>query len=102
MFEQLKHIAAVAGLPHVDVRILPLSGEHVVGAESFNYLRFRQIYAVPRDDLIAVEHVTGTQYIETETDVHQYYVIFEALLSQARPAAESREFITRIAHDRWA
>jgi transcriptional regulator with XRE-family HTH domain len=101
MHAQLKHVAAISELPHIAVRIMPLSGEHVVGGGPFNYLRFPRIHAVPRDDVVVLEHLTGMQRIEGESDTHKYNVVFGSLLESALPERESRELIDAVADDAW-
>lgn len=101
MHEQLRHMAALSELPHIHLRILPLDGQHIVGAGPFNYLRFRRIHAVPRDDVVAVEYLTGTLYLEDETDTYQYRLVFGALLEHALDKHDSRSLLTTAA-DRWA
>jgi transcriptional regulator with XRE-family HTH domain len=102
MYEQLKHVAAVSELPHIEVRIVPLSAEHLVGGGPFNYLKFRQIHAVPRDDVVVLEHLTGMQHIEGESDTHKYNVVFGSLLESALPQRESRELIKAVADAVWS
>jgi hypothetical protein len=34
-----------------------------MGGGPFNYLKFPRIHAVPRDDIVSLEHLTGMQYI---------------------------------------
>jgi transcriptional regulator with XRE-family HTH domain len=101
MREQLQHIADLSELPHIDLRILPLDGEHTSGPGPFNYLRFRRVHAVPRVDIVAVEHLTGTQYVEDETDTYQYSVVFDSLLARALGGVESRELLLA-AVGRWS
>jgi transcriptional regulator with XRE-family HTH domain len=101
MHEQLRHLAAVSNLKHVEIRILPLRTEHLVGSGPFNYLRFRQIHAIPRDDIVALEHATGTQYIENEDDIHEYSVVFNTLLGSSFSASGSLELIEEVADGAW-
>ena len=101
MREQLQHMATLSELPHIDIRILPLDVEHVAGSGPFNYLRFRRIHAISRADVVAVEHLTGTQYLEDETDTHQYSVVFESLLEHALDEQASRELLG-VAVNRWS
>lgn len=101
MHEQLKRLVALSELPHIEVRILPLDTEHLVGTGSFNYLRFRQIHAVPLNDFVAFEHLTGMDEVEAESDVHQYKVVFESLMDNALRSDESRALITAVANEVW-
>lgn len=102
MYEQLRRLVAFSELPHIEVRILPLNGEHLVGTGSFNYLRFRQIHAVPLNDFVAYEHLMGMDGVEDESDVHQYKLIFESLMNNALRSDETRARITAIANEAWA
>lgn len=93
MREQLRHMAALSELPHIDLRILTLDSKHIGGAGPFNYLRFRRVHAVPRADVVAVEHLTGTHYLEDEIDIHQYNVVFESMLEHALEEQPSRDLL---------
>jgi transcriptional regulator with XRE-family HTH domain len=101
MHEQLKHLAVLSELPHVEVRILRLDGEHLVGTGAFNYLRFRQIHDVPLDDLVAFEHLTGMEDVEAVNEVHQYNLVFESLMDSAVRPEESRAIIAALADEIW-
>lgn len=102
MREQLNRLVTLSESPHIEVRILPLNGEHLVGTGSFNYLRFRQLHAVPLDDFVAFEHLTGMDEVEDESDVHQYKAVFESLTSNALCSDETRARITAVANETWA
>lgn len=97
MAEQLARMLAASELPGVDVRILPLDGEHVIGTGAFNYFRFRQIHDVPLHDLVTLDHLTGTSYADSEYETHQYAVAFESLRHDALDPGESRTLISRAA-----
>ena len=102
MHRQLMHLAAVSELPHVKIRVLPLSAEHLVATGAFNYLRFRQIHDIPLDDIVTVEKLTEMEYVETEEDSNQYRVAFGSLLSSAHSIEETRELLTGAASRLWA
>lgn len=101
MHRQLMHLATVSELPHVEIRVLPLSAEHLVATGAFNYLRFRPIHDIPFDDMVAVEKLTEMEYVETEEDSNQYRVAFESLLSSALSTGETRELLTTAAIRLW-
>ena len=101
MHEQLRRLIALSELPHIEVRILPLNGEHLVGTGSFNYLRFRQIHTVSLNDFVAFEHLMGMDEVEDESDVHQYKVVFESLMNNALRSDEARARITAVANEVW-
>ena len=102
MHRQLMHLATASELPHVEIRVLPLSAEHLVATGAFNYLRFRPIHDIPFDDMVAVEKLTEMEYVETEEDSNQYRVAFESLLSSALSTGETRELLTTAASRLWA
>ena len=102
MHRQLMHMAAVSELPHVEIRVLLLSAEHLVTTGAFDYLRFRQIHDIPLDDMVAVEKLTEQEYVETEEDSNQYRVAFGSLLSSALSAEETRKMLTSVASRLWA
>jgi transcriptional regulator with XRE-family HTH domain len=102
MHRQLMHLVAVSELPNVDIRVLPLSGNHLVVTGAFNYLRFHQIHDVPLNDMVALEKLTETEYVEAEEDSHQYLVAFESLMSNALSTEETRALIVSTASRLWA
>lgn len=102
MYEQLKHLSALSELPHIEVRILPLEGAHLLGTGAFNYLGFRQIHDVPLNDFVVFEHLTGMDEVEDENDVHQYRLVFETLMNDSLGSEESRALITVVANEAWA
>jgi hypothetical protein len=101
MREQLEHLTALSELPDIDIRILPLGGEHLVGTGSFNYLRFRQIHRVSLNDYVVYEHLTGMDEAEDESDINQYKVVFESLMKSALRAGEARALITAVINRMW-
>lgn len=101
MREQLDRLITLSELPYIEVRILPLNGEHLVGTGSFNYLRFRQIHAVLLNDVVAFEHLTGMDEVEDESDVHQYKAVFESLISNALRPDETRARIATVVNEEW-
>jgi transcriptional regulator with XRE-family HTH domain len=101
MREQLEHLTALSELPDIDIRILPLDGEHLVGTGSFNYLRFRQIHRVPLNDYVVFEHLTGMDEVEDEGEINQYKVVFESLMNSALRADEARALITGVTNGMW-
>lgn len=101
MREQLEHLTELSELPNIDIRILPLDGEHLVGTGSFNYLRFRQIHSVSLNDYVVFEHLTGMDEAEDENDVNQYKVVFESLMNSALRADGARALINSVINRMW-
>ena len=101
MHEQLERLVALSELAHIEVRILPLDSEHLVGTGSFNYLRLGPIHGVRQNDFVAFDHLTGMDDVEDEGDVHQYKVVFESLMNNALGPNETRTLITAVADEVW-
>lgn len=91
MVEQLKKIMREADLPNISVRVLPLeTGEHSAIIGSFEVLEF----ADDADrEYVNVESLTGTGYLEGESDVKRYRQAFEDVIRKALDPAESSQFI---------
>jgi transcriptional regulator with XRE-family HTH domain len=102
MRRQLLRVAEVSEMPNVDVRVLPLNGEHPIGTGAFSYMQFPQVHDVPLRDIVSVEHLTGSYYLEDEEQTFRYRVTFEALLEKSLDPTQSRDLLRRTAHDMWA
>ena len=85
----------------IEVRVLPLDGEHMV-AGGFSHMQFPQVHDVPLRDLVYLEHLTGSYYLEDEEQTYRYRVTFEALLEKSLDPAQSSELINKTARDTWA
>jgi Domain of unknown function (DUF5753)/Helix-turn-helix domain len=101
MHEQLGHLLAISELPNVELRILPLDGEHMVATGPFNYLKFRQLHEVPLGDIVMYENLTGMDDVDAEDDVHQYKIVFQSLTASALDPDRSRALITSVATKLW-
>ena len=102
MRTQLERLAEVSGLPNVEIRILPLNGEHLLATGSFNYLEFRQLHHVPLNDIVWFDHLTGMENVEGESEVNQYKVVLDSLTESALDPENSRALIIAIASEVWA
>ncbi len=102
MDRQLGHLVAVSGLPNIELRVLPLSGDYLVVPGSFNYLQFPQIHDVPLSDMVVVETLTGMEYVEGEEEIHQYMLAFESLIGGALSAEETRALIGSVTEEKRA
>ncbi len=101
MRRQLEHLIDASQLPNMDLRILPLDGDHPIGSGAFNYMAFPQIHDVPLHDIVTFEHLTGTDQVEAEEGTHKYYVAFETLRDSALEPDETRSKLARVARERW-
>ncbi|WP_275936253.1 helix-turn-helix domain-containing protein [Sinosporangium album] len=91
MKPQLDHLLEMADRPNVTVQVLPFSaGAHPATNGAFEILEFPE----PADpDVVFVENLTGSLYIERETDIYQYSMIFDHLRAKAMDPDESRRLI---------
>jgi transcriptional regulator with XRE-family HTH domain len=101
MHEQILHLAEISEHPNIELRILTLTGSQVVGTGAFDYFKFPRIHGVPRPDTVAVEHLQGTTFIESEEDVNIYRVVFGALREKSLSPQASRDALTRVARETW-
>jgi len=102
MRRQLLRVTEVSEMPNVDVQVLPLGGDHPTTTGAFSYMQFPQVHDVPLRDIVSVEHLTGSYYLEDEEQTFRYRVTFEALRERSLDVSESRDLISRAAGDLWA
>jgi transcriptional regulator with XRE-family HTH domain len=102
MYVQLLHMAEMAELPNVELRILPLQRESSAIASSFVIFAFRTP-GEPNSlgDVVSTESMTSELYVEGETDTYLYRVFFEVLAQSALPPDESQRLITQTAERVW-
>jgi transcriptional regulator with XRE-family HTH domain len=101
MHEQMLQLAEQSELPTVQVRVLPLSNDHPVTTGAFSYMQFTQVHDVPLHDLVTVEHITATYYLEDEEQTFRYQVAFERLIEDSLGPAESKDAILAAARETW-
>jgi transcriptional regulator with XRE-family HTH domain len=94
---QLDHIAEMAGLPHVNVQVLPFgAGVHPAMDGSFEILGFPE----PGDpDVVYLENQAGSLYLEEQPEIDRYARMFSHLIAKALDPEESRRMIAQIATD---
>jgi transcriptional regulator with XRE-family HTH domain len=101
MREQITHLAEMSENPNIELRILPLGGSQASGTSAFVYFRFLPIHGVSAPDAVALEHLQGTTFIESEQDVHAYQVVFSALREASLSPQASRDALARAAREAW-
>lgn len=102
MREQLLHLEEASALPNVDLRVLPLDGEHPIGTGAFSYLHFDPVHEVPLGNMVEVEHLTGAYYLDDEDQTFRYRETFDSLRTVAADQDLSRRMISDTARSRWA
>jgi transcriptional regulator with XRE-family HTH domain len=97
MREQLNHLAHIARLPNVELRVLPLSGRHVISAGPLISLRVPDF-----GDIVYIEHfLDGLLYIEDATLIYHFQLVFEQLRNAALSPEESVQLISATAEELW-
>ena len=101
MRDQLIYLAEMSEQPNIDLRILTLSGNQVIGTGTFVYFRFPRVHGVSLPDTVALEHLHGTTFIDSELDVNTYQVFFDALRDNSLSERESRDKLGKTAREIW-
>jgi transcriptional regulator with XRE-family HTH domain len=98
MRAQLDHLADVAALPNVVIRVLPFGiGAHpALSSGAFNVLEFSD----PEDPhLVYTTQLTSGIYLETLREVGTYRLAYEQLRAAALGPEDSAEFIGQLASE---
>jgi transcriptional regulator with XRE-family HTH domain len=91
MRAQLRHLAELSGLPNVEVQVLPdTAGAHAAVHGEFQILGFPELIAT---DVVYLEHLTSSIYVEREAEVFRYSLAFDQLRALALSADDSRALI---------
>jgi hypothetical protein len=102
MRQQLEHLVQTSELPNVEVRVHRLDDDTPFTAGAFSYMQFPHVHDVPAPDLVSVEYLEGTYYLEDEEQTYQYRVAFEYLIDRSLDPAQSRSLITAAAREAWS
>lgn len=105
MYRQLQHLAKMADLPNVDLRILPLASAAMPISDSFAVFSFGTSQ-LPEGtsmlhDVVWVESVKSQIFVEGETDIYNFSLVFKSLQEGALPPADSKSFILDTAERMW-
>lgn len=101
MRDQLAYLADISEQPNIDIRILPLNGDQVIGTGAFVYFKFPSIHGVSLPDTVAFEHLNGTTFVNAEEDVNTYWVVFNALHASSLDPQATRDMLTAVKRERW-
>lgn len=103
MTAQLTHLVEASELPNVELRILPLDGEETpLATGAFSYMQFAQVHDVPLSDIVSVEQLEGSYYLEEEEQTFRYRAAFEYLTRHSLDPAQSRSLITATTQEAWS
>jgi transcriptional regulator with XRE-family HTH domain len=103
MRDQLAQLVRVSRLPNVTIRVLAFSGVHpVVNPGGFAILEFTALHQTPISDVVYVERLLSSGFVDDDNEAHQYRLAFERLSESALSPGESSELIARTAAERWS
>lgn len=98
MREQLLHLVETSELPNVEVRILPLHGQHVTSTGPLMSLQIPDF-----GDVVYLENfLNGRLYIDDAAVIYQHALVFEQLSDAALDLDASRRLIIKTADELWA
>lgn len=103
MRRQLARLVQVSRLPNVTVRVLAFAGAHpVVNPGAFAILEFAPLHNTAISDVIYIERLMTSEFVEEENEAHEYRLAFERLAAEALDPEQSRQLITETAAKRWS
>jgi transcriptional regulator with XRE-family HTH domain len=102
MHEQLQHLVHVADRPNVQLRVLPMSTESSLRTASFVILSFGGSGPGALDDVVSTEGVESEIYYQGEEYTYHHGLVFQALVEESLPPAESRKLILETGERVWA
>ncbi|MFI0239222.1 helix-turn-helix domain-containing protein [Streptomyces sp. NPDC016845] len=92
---QVAHLAEAAQVEHVRIQVLPFSaGGHIGLTGPFVVFSFPNTSDL---DVVVLDHLTSSLYLERKEDLTAYTDAFDALLLRAMSPEDSLEFIAQIA-----
>ncbi len=101
MSEQLGKLAEISQRANVTLQILPLASFHPISTGAFALFRFNQIHGVIAPDVVYLENMTDSLYIEDEIETYYYQRAFDHISQNSLGPDQSRELILQIRHDVW-
>jgi transcriptional regulator with XRE-family HTH domain len=102
MSAQLRHLAEMAQLPNVDLRILPLQSETSLRSDGFVVFGFGPQHETSKlGDVVSTEVAENSLYIEGETDTYIFRLFFSAFARASLAPNDSRELILETARRLW-
>lgn len=100
MYAQADQLLELSERDNITLRILPLKGRHPIGTGAFVLFHFDETYAVTGPDVVYLEHLTGSRYVEDEDEAYRYRRSFDRLLEVAATEEASQQ-ILKAARDGW-
>lgn len=102
MAGQLRHLAEMARLPNVDLRILRLERDMSLMADSFVVFGFSPEHETSKlGDVVSTEGAEDNFYIEGETDTYIFRLFYGAFADASLSPEDSRELVLETAQRLW-
>jgi transcriptional regulator with XRE-family HTH domain len=102
MQRQLRHLAEMAQLPNVDLRVLSLGGEASLMADSFVLCGFSPEHETSKlGDVAMTEGIESIFYVEGETDTYIFRRFFQAFVDASLSPGDSQALLREIAERHW-
>ncbi len=103
MHDQLMHLMDISARPNVTICVLAFTGVHpVVNPGGFAILMFDPVHETQITDAVYVERLLSSDFVENDTEAHEYRRAFDQLAEAALGPEESLALIERTAAERWS
>jgi hypothetical protein len=105
MRAQLEHLADMADLPNVDLRVMPLNRATALMASSFVIMSFgssSSAEAASLGDVVSTESLSTELHVEGEADTYLYRLFFGKLAEASLSPADSRQLILATIERTWS
>lgn len=100
MRRQLERLVELAGLPNVELRILPLGADHSAALHAFTLLEFAPSFEVTFPSVVHSES-HPMSLVQDETVTHEHHRVFDWLTQRSLTPAESVDVVQRTAGREW-
>ncbi len=101
MRAQLKNLLEISQLANVVLRILRLAGNHPISTGAFTLFHFPQTYGVRISDVVCIENMESSLYVEEEREACYYERALDHLERLSLDPAESRSLIANVLRTTW-
>lgn len=102
MSAQLRHLAEIAKLPNVDLRVLPLRSKTSLRSDGFVVFGFGSQHGTSKlADVVSTEAAENSLYIDGETDTYTFRLFFGAFADASLSPEESQELVLETARRLW-
>ncbi len=100
MRRQLERLVELAGLPNLELRVLPLDADHSAALHGFTLLEFAPSFEVTFPDVVHSES-HPLSLVQDETVTHEHRRVFDWLTQRSLTPEDSVHLIRRTAAHAW-